>query len=244
MRKALRKMTHIFLQNEASENLLRSIGIVNNTVSGDTRFDRVAEILERDNSLDFMETFRQGMRCFVAGSNWPEDDKILMPLINTSALSIKYVLAPHSVKLDHIKDLRKAITKKTILYSEIRGRDLTEYDVLIVDAIGLLTKIYSYADIAYVGGGFATGLHNTLEPAVFGIPVIIGPRYAGFKEAEDLIDQQGIFVVREKKDLLEIVVMLLNDIAFYRHTGSINSSYIHKNKGASDQIIHHIRTLL
>lgn len=245
MRKVLRKMTHLFVQDRASESMLRSIGIGEKiTVSGDTRFDRVAKILERDNSLAFMESFSQGSRCLVAGSSWPEDDKILVPLINNASLSLKYILAPHAIKSDHIGDLRMAITKKAILYSEIEGADLREYEVLIVDTIGLLTKIYSYADIAYVGGGFATGLHNTLEPAVFGIPVIIGPRYAGFKEAEDLVKRKGIFVVRDVGELNDIVSSILRDRSLYRKAGRTNSLYIQKNKGAGDQIISYIRTLL
>ncbi len=244
MRMALQKISHFFVQNEVSAEMLRSIGLNNSTVSGDTRFDRVSEILGRDNSLPFMEDFKQLGKCIVAGSTWPEDEKILVQYINDSDRPLKFVIAPHTIKKDHIRDLRKIITKKNILYSEHQNLDLTGYEVLIVDTIGLLTKIYSYADIAYVGGGFATGLHNTLEPAVFGIPVIIGPAYRGFKEAEDLVEREGIFVVRDMRDLEDITTKLLDDKEFCRRTGSTNTSYIRGNKGASIQIIDHIRTLL
>src|SRR5690606_6546547 len=194
MRKALAAFSHIFVQNSRSVELLRQIGIAHSSLGGDTRFDRVVEILERDNRLKFMEDFKNNSPILVAGSTWPEDEEILVPQINNSTTDLKYVLAPHNIKLGHIDKLRDSIRKKTILYSEIENKNLADFEVLIIDTIGLLTKIYSYAHIAYVGGGFATGLHNTLEPAVFGIPVIIGPRYHGFKEAEDLVDLGGVLV--------------------------------------------------
>ncbi|MGY8915193.1 MAG: 3-deoxy-D-manno-octulosonic acid transferase, partial [Flavobacteriales bacterium] len=182
MRKGLHTFSHIFVQDKNSQDLLRSIDINNSTVAGDTRLDRVSEILERDNTLDFMATFKQGALCMVAGSTWPEDEAILLESINTPNEHMKFVIAPHNIKEAHIQKLQGAITKKTILFSELDKKDTTDAEVLIIDTIGLLTKIYSYADIAYVGGGFATGLHNTLEPAVFGIPVLIGPEFKGFKE--------------------------------------------------------------
>ena len=156
-------------------------------MSGDTRFDRVYEILERDNQLDFMENFKQSSFCIVGGSTWPEDERIIVPYINESSLNEKFIIAPHNIKSSHIQDLRNSITKKSILFSEHADQNIDDADVLILDTIGILTKIYSYADVAYVGGGFATGLHNTLEPAVFGIPVLIGPNYQGFIEAENLV---------------------------------------------------------
>ena len=244
MRKALSSFSHFFVQDKNSEQLLGSINLKNVSISGDTRFDRVSEILERDNSLEFMAQFKQDQLCLVAGSTWPEDEVILIDYINTSPKPLKYVLAPHNNKVDHIRELKASIAKKTILFSEIQDKNLSSFEVLIVDTIGLLTKIYSYADIAYVGGGFATGLHNTLEPAVFGIPVIIGPNYKGFKEAEDLVDGKGVLVVDNHLDFGHLLNRLMDNPAYLEKTGKINAAYVSQNKGASIQIIDHIRTLL
>ncbi len=244
MRKALSTFSHIFVQDVDSEQLLRSISINNTSVCGDTRLDRVSEILERDNHLAFMEAFKKDRLCLVAGSTWPEDEAILIDYINNTPKNLKFVLAPHTMKQDKILGLAGAFTKKALLYSKMEGAILGNYDVLIVDHIGLLTKIYSYADLAYVGGGFATGLHNTLEPAVFGIPVIIGPNYKGFKEAEELVAQKGVLVVRNQWDFGELMKKLLDNNDFRLKTGTINAKYISKNKGASVQIIQHIRTLI
>ncbi len=244
MRKALGNFTHIFVQDSKSIALLSGIGIKNTDISGDTRFDRVIEILHRDNSLKFMEEFKNNTQTLVAGSTWPEDEAILVPYINSGESTLKFVLAPHNIKLEHINKLRASINKKTVLFSEIENKDLTDYEVLIVDTIGLLTKIYSYADISYVGGGFATGLHNTLEPAVHGIPVIIGPNFRGFKEAEDLVIKGGILVVKSKMEFNTLISELLGDLKYLSKTGNINGTYVSENKGASVQIMTHIRTLL
>ena len=244
MRKALGTFTHFFVQDEKSVELLKGIGYLNVTISGDTRFDRVSEILERDNELPFMEQFKGTNSCFVAGSTWPEDEEIMLPFINETKKSLKFVLAPHNIKSEHILSLKKSILKKTVLYSEIAKNDLSQYDVLIVDTIGLLTKIYSYADIAYVGGAFGTGLHNTLEPAVFGIPIIIGPDYHGFNEAEALVRQKGIITVNNKDAFQEIISDLLVNPDHISKTGKINFDFVHKNKGASIQIMEYIRRLL
>jgi len=191
-----------------------------------------------------MEIFKGNHKCLVAGSTWPEDEKILVDYINSSPKNIKFVLAPHNIKIDHIQSLKNSITKKTLLYSEIENQEISNFDVLIVDTIGLLTKIYSYADIAYVGGGFATGLHNTLEPAVFGIPVIIGPNYTGFNEAEALVQKKGILVINCLEEFTTILENLLENPEHLKLTGHINAIYIIENKGASIQIIEHIRRLL
>jgi len=244
MRKALHNFTHIFVQDAKSIELLSSINIKNTAISGDTRFDRVLEILERDNNLAFMEKFKNGAQILVAGSTWPDDEEVLVPYINASESTLKFVLAPHNIKPEHINKLKSSINKKTILYTELEHKDLSTYEVVIIDTIGLLTKIYSYADISYVGGGFATGLHNTLEPAVYGIPVIIGPNYKGFKEAEDLVIKGGVLVVKSPKEFHTLAKDLLNNEEYLKRTGDINSTYVSENKGASIQIMTYIRTLL
>ena len=244
MQRSLSTFTHFFVQNENSKNLLHAIKLSNVTINGDTRLDRVLEILERDNALSFMETFTKDQLCMVAGSTWPEDEAILVDYINNSPKGLKYVLAPHTIKPEKIMSLASSILKKTALFSKIDERTLADQEVLIIDNIGMLTKIYSYANIAYVGGGFATGLHNTLEPAVFGIPVIIGPNHDGLKAEEELISQKGIISIHDSWSFGELMKKLLESPEFIRNTGEINAKYISKNKGASLQIIDYIRTLL
>ncbi|MBU2947705.1 3-deoxy-D-manno-octulosonic acid transferase [Zobellia uliginosa] len=244
MRNTLRKFSNYFVQDANSKELLESIGIKDAIISGDTRLDRVSEILDRDNTLDFMEVFKNDKLCFVAGSTWPEDEAILIDHINHAPKNLKYVLAPHTIKKDKILGLAGAFTKKTTLYSKIYSNNLRDYDVLIIDNIGLLTRIYSYADIAYVGGGFSTGLHNTLEPAVFGIPVIIGPNYDGFIEAEDLVKQKGIYPIKDQWTFGELLKKFLDSPEFRKKTGEINANYISKNKGASMEIMSHIKAFI
>lgn len=244
MRKALDHFTHFFVQDARSKSLLQSLKFDNVTVSGDTRFDRVSEILKQDNRLSFMESFKGNKACFVGGSTWPEDEALLTEYINRSGQPIKYVLAPHNIKENHILSLKNSIQKKVLLLSEVEGEDLTQAEVLLVDSIGLLTKIYSYGDIAYVGGAFATGLHNTLEPAVFGIPVIIGPDYEGFNEAEELVALGGITVVENLEEFSQLISRFIADHEYLGQLGRINTAYVAEKKGASIQIMDYIRTLL
>ncbi|WP_396635663.1 3-deoxy-D-manno-octulosonic acid transferase [Maribacter sp. R77961] len=244
MRSSLKNFSHFYVQDNKSKELLQSIDLTNVTMTGDTRFDRVSEILERDNSLKFMDSFSKDHTCFVAGSTWPEDEKCIVDFINNLPNTTKFVIAPHNVKTNLILSLKTSIKKNTKLFSEIEDIDLKTTQVLIIDTIGLLTKIYSYADIAYVGGGFATGLHNTLEPAVFGIPVIIGPNYSGFLEAENLVNLGGVIAIANNIEFNSIAEMLLNNEEKRTELGHLNGSYIEKNKGASIQIMDGIRTLI
>ena len=246
MRKALRTFEHIFVQDSRSKPLLESIKIDKVTKSGDTRFDRVSQILEQNNENALIGNFKQDKTCMVAGSTWPEDEKILVPFMNSSKLEIKWIIAPHNIKKDHIEKLQKSIHKRTALYSQLSNAKFDELDAVIVDNVGLLAQIYSYADIAYVGGGFATGLHNTLEPAVFGIPVVIGPNYKGFKEAEDLVSKKGIKVVKNRDEFNRLMDEFLGQRpnSLLAKTGQINADYVSENKGASIQIVEHIRKLL
>jgi 3-deoxy-D-manno-octulosonic-acid transferase len=244
MRKSLTAFTRIFVQDGASKKLLNSIHLNNVSISGDTRFDRVLKIVEQDNQLDFMEKFKQNQLCFVAGSTWPEDEAILTSYINTTSENIKFVFAPHTIKKEAIEKLKASVNKNVILYSEIDPKDISQFDVLIIDTIGLLTKVYSYADIAYVGGGFVTGLHNTLEPAVFGIPVLIGPEYKGFKEAEDLVAKKGVISIANLEDFRVQIAQLLNSETYYNETKNINSKYIADHKGATAIIMNYIKDLI
>lgn len=244
MRKALQSIRHFYVQNDTSKKLLNSIGINNCTVTGDTRLDRVIGILDADNRLDFMDDFCLNTSCFVAGSTWPEDEKLLVDYINTSNKELKFVIAPHNIKNEHIIRLKNAIEKPTLLYTDRRQEKLVATKVLIVDTVGILTKIYSYAAIAYVGGGFETGLHNTLEPAVFGIPVVIGPNYSGFMEAEELVALGGIRSVTTKEEFIAVVDDLASNPNSRTDIGGLNTAYIAKNKGATEKIMMGIHQLL
>lgn len=244
MRSALKRVNHFFAQDEQSITLLADIGINKTTLSGDTRFDRVNTIARRDNELLFMRRFKEGRFCFVAGSTWPQDEDLIVKYIDQASDSMKFVLVPHDIDPDSCDDLVKRIRKKTIKFSKMVLEEVEDYQVLIIDKIGLLTKIYSYADLAYVGGGFATGLHNTLEPAVFGIPIIIGPKYQAFKEAEDMVALQGIRSIKGFEELKGCIDLYYSDGEMRQQAGFINESYVKKNQGASVRIMEHLRTLL
>ncbi len=243
MQKYLQTFEHFFVQNEISKQLLHQLNFNNVTISGDTRFDRVLEILNRDNQLQFVKNFKQNKTTIVYGSSWENDEVIYIDFIN-SYKNIKHIIAPHNIKKEEIRRLISKIKKSVILFSEIEGRVLDDYDVLIIDTIGLLTKIYSYADIAFVGGAFKTGLHNVLEPAVFGIPIIIGYKYEKFKEAVDLVAQKGVLVVQNKQEYNALILTLINNDHFSKKTGEINTKYISQQSGATLKIIHYIKTLL
>ncbi len=240
MRKALKAFTHFFVQDNDSLMLLNSIGLQNVSEIGDTRFDRVSEILERDNSLAFMEQFKGNSLCLVLGSTWPEDEVLISHYLHETSASIKIVIAPHDIKEGHLNTLKESIPGTSVFYSEIGSTDISAYQVLVLDTIGVLTKVYSYADIAYVGGGFATGLHNTLEPAVFGIPVIIGPKYQGFNEAKELVSLGGISVVDSEKSFKEVIDTLLKDAILRTKMGKINAGYIQDQLGATKKILSYI----
>lgn len=237
-RKALTAFKEFFVQNENSKVLLQGIGFNNVKISGDTRFDRVLKILERDNTLDFVEKFKNNKLTIVCGSTWPKDENQLIDFINTNSFGVKFIIAPHNVKPEQIGEFKNSISKKTLLFSEIKNKNLADYDVLIIDTIGILTKIYSYADIAYVGGGFGTsGLHNILEPATFGIPIIIGPNYQKFSEAVALVGMGGCISVKNKKELEETLSFLIQNDDERFEKGHISSTFVQMNKNATEVIL-------
>ncbi len=182
----------------------------------------------------------------MAGSTWPEDEQLLVDYINKSARKdLKVVIAPHKIQTAQLEKLKSEIHKKVVLYSEVESDTIQQAEILIVDTVGLLTRIYSYADIAYVGGGMgSTGLHNTLEPAVYGIPVLIGKYYKGFVEAEELVELGGILSVHNKESFSTIMSYLIENKDICKGKGTINKEYIEKKKGAKVQIGHYIRKLL
>lgn len=242
MRKSLNAFHHFFVQDEKSKNLLNSIHFNNVTISGDTRFDRVFKILEQDNSLDFINAFKDNQYTIVAGSTWKEDEELLVTYINTEASeNEKFIIAPHNIKSDAILELKKSINKKVVLYSDKAGKDLSKHQVFIIDTIGILTKIYAVADVAYVGGGLKTGLHNILEPATFGIPVVIGNKYDKFKEAVDLVKIGGCISIQNQEEFTTAFKSFKNDKSNRKLTGIINKKYIEDNLGATKLIMNYLK---
>jgi 3-deoxy-D-manno-octulosonic-acid transferase len=243
-RKALKAFGYFFVQNESSKILLQKIGFNNVKVSGDTRFDRVVSILERDNSVYSIESFKNNTTTIVIGSSWPKDEELLINYINNSK-NVKFIIAPHNIKVDQISNLKNQITKETILFSDIKTRlinDLSQSDVFIIDTIGILTKIYSYADIAYVGGGFGNpGVHNILEPATFGVPIVIGSNYSHFAEANALVNSGGCISISNQKELNEALDLLLQNQDERFEKGHICSTFVQMNKGATAVILNHLK---
>ena len=260
-RNALKTFDYFFVQNESSKKLLQSIGVQNVKVSGDTRFDRVSKILNQNNAIEIIEQFKGdssqlemtskgGMTSklgrtltIVVGSSWPKDENNLMDFINTNPYNVKFIIAPHNIKEEQITNLKNQISKKVILHSEVDGTNLplNEFDVMIVNSIGFLTKIYSYADIAYVGGGFGTaGLHNILEPATFGIPVLIGPNFEKFSEAVALVHLGGCISVKSKKELEENLAFLIQNEDERTEKGHIASTFVKMNEGATKTILNYL----
>ena len=243
MRNALSAFEHIFVQNEDSKKLLESINFNNVTVAGDTRFDRVSNQLKTDNKLTFIEEFKQDKQCIVVGSSWPEDEELLVNYINSnSSKNIKYIIAPHNIKQNQIQNLTSKLNVKTVLFTEKEGQNLSDYSVFIIDTIGILSKIYSYADIAYVGGAMgATGLHNILEPAVFGVPIIIGKNHSKFPEAQQMIDFGGLKSIKNEDELNSELTSIIENASKRNQMGSLNKEFIDLNKGAIQKITNYLK---
>jgi 3-deoxy-D-manno-octulosonic-acid transferase len=240
-RDALDAFTYFFVQNETSKKLLQQLGKNNVAVSGDTRFDRVSTILEKNNSLDFISDFKDNKLTIVVGSSWPKDEDLIVNFINSNTLNVKFIIAPHNIKEDQIQQLKNSITKKTVLFSEKEGKQLANFDVFIIDTIGILTKIYSYADIAYVGGGFGNpGVHNVLEPATFGVPILIGPNYSHFAEAIALVNMEACLAVSNQKELNEALENLIRNDDIRNEKGHMCSTFVQMNKGATAIILKNI----
>jgi len=237
-RKALHSFTHFFVQNESSKTLIESLGFTNVTLSGDTRFDRVFAISERDNRLDFIEEFKTDKLLFVAGSTWEADEKLLMSYINNTHEKVKFIIAPHNIKEEQILSLKSQIDTPVVLFSEKESKSLSDFQVMIIDTVGLLTKIYSYADVAYVGGGFGNpGVHNVLEPAVFGIPIIIGQNYAHFAEATQLVEIRGVTSIKNQTEFDPCVDKLLVNPTIRQEQGKVCLDFVLRQKGATQVIV-------
>lgn len=204
-KRMLKFFTVIFVQDNESVSLLNSIGINKNKHAGDTRFDRVKQIAENAQKLEKIEKFRtDGRPVFVCGSTWPADESILLRYINQNSYDYKWIIVPHEIDESHIRNIIRNCQKSIVRYSDEKA-DFASAEVLIIDCIGILSSVYGYGKIAYIGGGFGTGIHNTLEAAIYGIPVIFGPKYEKFREAVELIENQGAFSISNEQDFREII---------------------------------------
>jgi 3-deoxy-D-manno-octulosonic-acid transferase len=236
--KHLKNCNHFFVQNDKSKFLLRENGISQVTFTGDTRFDRVYNIAQQPFNLDFIKIFQEGKKILVAGSTWTQDEKLLAELFNIVREKYKLVIAPHIVEIKHIKQIIRTFHPfSTVCYSEKEEKDFSNFDILIIDTIGLLSKIYKYADISYIGGGFKTGLHNILEAAVYEKPLFFGPHYQKFNEAVELVEQGGAFSIHNAKEMTNKIVGFENNPSMYQIVCKICKNYIAKNLGATDKIM-------
>ena len=236
-RKALACYEHLFIQDEDSRRLLSEHGVTNVAVCGDTRFDRVLEIQKNARLLPQVEQFARGNQMLlVAGSSWPEDEKIIIPYFNSHP-EMKLIIAPHEIHRKHLLYIQSLLSRPSIRLSEVDEETLLTNDCLIIDSFGLLSSIYRYGHVAYIGGGFGKGIHNTLEAAVYGIPVIFGHKFQKFKEAKGLIAVGGGFSIDSATAFSERMDQFLSDQEFCRKAGRIAGDYVHKNVGATEKIL-------
>lgn len=238
-RRMLSVFTCIFVQDEQSGHLLRSIGYNSYSVTGDTRFDRVSQIAAAARDLPLIEKFRGGERLFVAGSSWDEDEDIIIRFINGNPGAMRWVIAPHEIDEAHLRRIEGRVTAGTVRYSLYDGSSTTGR-VMIIDNIGLLSSAYRYASIAAVGGGFGRGIHNILEPACWGIPVLFGPNHDKFREACQLIERGGARSFNNYDTFAAIVEKYLSDTTAIQAAGEACSAYITENKGATDEVYNRI----
>lgn len=246
----LKCFTRFFVQNEESKRLLEGIGITAVDVVGDTRFDRVLQIKEAAKQLPICEAFRTGVassqsadvphhdfKVFVAGSSWPPDENIFIPFFNEHK-DWRLLIAPHVIAEEHLKLIRSLIKgKKVVRYTQTTPEEAAEADVLIIDCFGLLSSMYNYGDVAYIGGGFGVGIHNTLEAAVWNMPVIFGPNNKKFQEAQGLLKSGGGFEINTYEDFSGLMSSVMNDETFLKQAGDKAGAFVAHLAGATDKVL-------
>ena len=246
----LKCFTRFFVQNEESKRLLEGIGITAVDVVGDTRFDRVLQIKEAAKQLPICEAFRIGVassqsadvphhdfKVFVAGSSWPPDENIFIPFFNEHK-DWRLLIAPHVIAEEHLKLILSLIKgKKVVRYTQTTPEEAAEADVLIIDCFGLLSSMYNYGDVAYIGGGFGVGIHNTLEAAVWNMPVIFGPNNKKFQEAQGLLKSDGGFEINTYEDFSGLMSSLMNDETFLKQAGDKAGAFVAHLAGATDKVL-------
>ena len=241
-RKMLGFVTYFFVQDTSSKELLQTLGIINVEVSGDTRFDRVWANAQHPTELPVINQFKNNHKLFIAGSTWPDDEALVATLVKDYA-DWKFIFAPHEIGEDKIEKLISLLPLNSVIrYSQIETNQisLNNYQTLIIDNIGMLSSLYQYADVAFIGGGFGVGIHNTLEAAAFGLPVIFGPNYDKFKEAKDLISIKGGYSINDEPELKATVAYITEDIQRYNETCQVVKDYVKQNTGATKTIADHI----
>lgn len=241
MRKLLKKYKCICLQDENSVNLLNSIGVTNTTVCGDTRFDRVLDIQKQAKHLDIVDYFAKKAKyedelILVAGSSWPKDEDILIPFFNSTP-SLKLIIAPHEIHEAHLRYIEGLLERPHIRYSKAIPEMMSDYDCLIIDSFGLLSSIYRYGQVAYIGGGFGVGIHNVLEAAVYGMPVVFGPNFKRFREAQQLIECGGGYSVSDNQQLRGLMDEFMHYDDILKSSGSHAGEYVSSNAGVVQRVL-------
>lgn len=245
-RNQLKNFDYFFVQNNQTRYLLDSIGLNNCLITGDTRFDRVWEIAKKSKDFPKVEEFCQNDKIVLMGSSWEKDEEMMKEAMENTKSSFKLIIAPHQIQNSHIQQI-KYLFPNSIKYSEIENIDYSNKDnldnVLIIDSIGILSSLYKYATVAYIGGGFGVGIHNILEAATFAKPIIFGPNHLKFKEAIDLIEKEGAFSFKESNKLVDVIDKLLEKEDYYKKSSDICSGYIEENIGACERILSKIEQL-
>ncbi len=232
----LESFTHLFVQDEDSAVLLKSAEVSHYTISGDTRFDRVALLANSSQPVPIVEKFSDGKPVLIAGSTWNPDEELLVPFIEAEE-GWKFIIVPHEVTPGNINRLTRLLKKEPLLFSQATPANIDHHDVLIVDTVGLLSSLYRYGTNAYIGGGFGVGIHNILEAATYGLPVFFGPNYHKFREACQLVEAGAAFPVTSTESFREQVLKVTRDERLYRNVSQIASDYVKKNQGATQAIL-------
>ena len=239
-RKMLKKASFFFVQNQESFDLLESIGISKVEISGDTRFDRVFSIAQNAKKFPLIEKFAKEKKVFLAGSTWPRDEEIIEKLSVHNPV-LKIIIAPHEIHQERIDSIiQRFATTKVLKYSEADENNISNIQVLIIDGMGFLSGLYQYCHFAYIGGGFGKGIHNILEAATFGKPVIFGPNYKRFAEAVELVQKEGAFVINNSSEIISIAEKLLADDVAWQSASSVCKEYVKTKKGATELILNKI----
>jgi 3-deoxy-D-manno-octulosonic-acid transferase len=236
-RDILRHFTHIFIQNQASADLLRQVGIAQVSVTGDTRFDRVLQTAAQVKPISVVAQFSGSDPVMVIGSSWPQDMMILLPFIRQHHPKLRFIIAPHEIHEEQVEDLRQKLQGLAVRFSQSSASSLSNYRVLLIDNVGMLSSLYAYATYAYIGGAFGKGLHNILEAAVFGVPVFFGPRYHKFQEAVDLVELGCAIPVRGLEELETKFGQISTSMEEMQRISQQSKAYIAKKAGATDQIM-------
>ena len=238
-RKQLHTVTHFFVQDETTAELLKTHGMDNVTVCGDTRFDRVAAIARQAKPFPDIEQFINGRQCIIAGSTWPPDEKLLAHFLPQLPEDYCLIIAPHDISDSHVAQI-KAMFPESQCYTEYKSLSPSKRQqsrIMVINTIGILSQLYQYARFVYIGGGFGVNIHNIQEPVTFGCPVVFGPKYKSFKEAVDLVALQGAFSVKDATELEAIFKRLMNDEDFYKKASETCRNYLNSQVGATEIIL-------